>query len=195
MTGQRRGAHCLHSERAVPRCGRGVLALVVLLVAAGACGRENEIPQNARPLPPIGVLERIPLGRVPGPAVSVLASEIRNPYAGDAAAQQAGDVLFGQMNCVYCHGYDAQGAIGPDLTDAAWRYGGTPAEVFKSTYEGRPKGMPAYGAVLTEASVWQIVAYLQTLGGVSRQGDRAPGGEGRSMSTLKGDQLGPELSP
>jgi cytochrome c oxidase cbb3-type subunit 3 len=71
--------------------------------------------------------------------------------------------------------------MGPGLTDHYWRYGGHPAEVFNSIAEGRPQGMPAWGTALPPDSIWQIVAYLQSLGGVlppdpsKDQGD-IPGG-------------------
>jgi cytochrome c oxidase cbb3-type subunit 3 len=72
-------------------------------------------------------------------------------------------VLFTAMNCDGCHGGDAGGWVGPSLVDGRWRYGGADAEVFTSIYFGRPKGMPAFGAVLGAPAVWSIVAYLKSL--------------------------------
>jgi cytochrome c oxidase cbb3-type subunit 3 len=84
------------------------------------------------------------------------------------------------MNCAGCHGYTAEGAMGPDLTDTYWRYGGTPAEIYKSIYEGRPQGMPAWGRALPAREIWEVVAYIESLGGsfpavdyqAARQGDK-----------------------
>jgi len=69
------------------------------------------------------------------------------------------------MNCAGCHGYDAKGGMGPDLTDTEWRYGGTPIDIYKSIYEGRAQGMPAWGNALPTTPIWQLVAYIQSLGG------------------------------
>ena len=55
--------------------------------------------------------------------------------------------------------------MGPNLTDAYWRYGGTPAAIYKSISEGRPQGMPSWGLALPSQEIWKIVAYIATLGG------------------------------
>jgi hypothetical protein len=70
--------------------------------------------------------------------------------------------------------------MGPNLTDSGWRYGGVPASIFSSIYEGRPQGMPAWNPALPPQDIWKIVAYIQSLGGTysadqyqaSLQGDR-----------------------
>ena len=74
------------------------------------------------------------------------------------------------MNCASCHGYDATGGMGPNLTDKQWRYAGTPAAVFNSIAQGRPQGMPSWGRTLPEGQIWSIVAYLQSLGGTYAAG-------------------------
>lgn len=104
----------------------------------------------------------IPLGQPPGEPVSP-ASAIANPYEGDAAAVAEGKGLFASMNCVYCHGTAGSGLIGPALDSHGWRYGGTPAQLYNSIHDGRPKGMPAWGARLPPDQIWKLVAYLQTL--------------------------------
>ena len=78
---------------------------------------------------------------------------------------QEGKKLFAQMNCAGCHGYDAKGDMGPDLTDTAWRYGGTPIEVYKrSMRDGRKECR--HGATASRRQpIWQLVAYIQSLGG------------------------------
>ena len=119
-----------------------------------------------------------------------IASGITNPAAGQAQAVEQGTQLFIQMNCAGCHGFDAKGGMGPDLTTNHWRYGGTPAGVYKSISEGRPQGMPAWGRALPPESIWLLVAYIQSLGGTfpaeayqaSLQGDRP------------GELVAPELS-
>jgi len=85
-----------------------------------------------------------------------------NPLAGDTAAAKAGEALFGSMNCDGCHGGGGLGFVGPNLVDGRWRYGGSDAVVYQSILKGRPQGMPAYGALLDEATIWQLVAYIKS---------------------------------
>ena len=96
-------------------------------------------------------------GHQPAGAVPV------NPLSRDANAAKNGALLFTAMNCDGCHGGDGSGWVGPSLADGRWRYGGADREIFSSIYFGRPKGMPAFGGVLGEPAVWNIVAYLKSL--------------------------------
>jgi mono/diheme cytochrome c family protein len=64
------------------------------------------------------------------------------------------------MNCEGCHG-GAVGFQGPSLVDGRWRYGGSDGAVFTSIFYGRPRGMPAYGGILSTSGVWKIVTYLR----------------------------------
>ncbi len=38
-------------------------------------------------------------------------------------------------------------------------------KVYKSIYESRPQGMPAWQSMLPTEPIWDIVAYIQSLGG------------------------------
>ena len=130
--------------------------------------------------PSMDAINAVPLGDVAGGAASTLSTQLPNPYGNDAQAVEAGHDLFIRMNCAGCHGYGAKGGMGPNLTDTYWRYGGVPVALFKSIYEGRPQGMPAWNPALPPQEIWKIVAYLQSLGGTypadeyqaSLQGDR-----------------------
>ena len=93
-------------------------------------------------------------------------------------AIQEGKQIFVHMNCAYCHGFAGQGGMGPDLADDYWRYGGDDADVFKSIFAGRGKGMPAWGAALTEDDIWKLVAYLRTL-------HAGPGSPGESREPMR----------
>ena len=62
----------------------------------------------------------------------------------DPAVLAAGKMVFTQ-NCVPCHGANAQGVIGPNLTDDYWLHGGKINEVFKTIKYGvLSKGMPVW---------------------------------------------------
>lgn len=88
---------------------------------------------------------------------------LRNPFEGDARARTLGSQLFVAYNCVDCHGADGSGAMGPSLADARWHFGGSPAAVFESIYEGRPSGMPSWGGRISNDEIWQLVTYVRSL--------------------------------
>ena len=89
-------------------------------------------------------------------------TSLRNPFARQPKLVLEGRQLFNAMNCDGCHA-SGEGSEGPSLSDGRWRYGGTDAAVFQSIHAGRPRGMPAYGGVLTPDGVWRIVTYLRSL--------------------------------
>ena len=88
---------------------------------------------------------------------------LRNPYEGNARAKTVGSQLFVAYNCIDCHGADGSGAMGPSLADARWHFGGSPAAVFESIYEGRPSGMPSWGGRITNDQIWMLVTYVRSL--------------------------------
>jgi cytochrome c oxidase cbb3-type subunit III len=160
-----------------------VVGPLVCAIALGACQHSEGGSTTRGPvtgLPAEGKIASVPLGDVAGVSVSTVDETIVNPLRDNPQAQQEGHELYIKMNCAGCHGYTAEGAMGPDLTDKYWRYGGTPAEIYKSIYEGRPQGMPAWGDALPPQEIWKLVAYIQTLGGsypaaayhAAKQGDR-----------------------
>lgn len=130
----------------------------------------------------------IPLGQPPGEPVSP-ASAIANPYEGDAAAVAEGKGLFASMNCVYCHGTAGSGLIGPALDSHGWRYGGTPAQLYNSIHDGRPKGMPAWGARLPPEQIWELVAYLESLGGAAAPASAKMAAIGGETPSTTGPQV------
>jgi cytochrome c oxidase cbb3-type subunit 3 len=103
------------------------------------------------------------------------------PAAGQTAAPAAvtpeaiaqGDSIFhGPGNCYACHGANAQGVIGPNLTDAEWLHGdgsydfivatvttGIPKEKTKVGVMMPPKG----GSTITDDQVKQVAAYVYSL--------------------------------
>ncbi len=85
--------------------------------------------------------------------------------ARDPQAVEIGRRLFSTY-CTTCHGSDAGGARGfPNLRDSEWLWGGTPAQIEASILEGRHGAMPPWGAVLGDAGVERVTAYVQLLGG------------------------------
>ena len=148
---------------------KAVSSALLLVCAVAACrGTPEKIRGGASGpvgLPPDSLMASMALGDIAGGNPNILAMKITNPYEGNLAAAEAGHELFIKMNCASCHGYGAKGGMGPNLTDSYWRYGGSPAEIYNSIYQGRPQGMPAWGRMIPRADVWKIVTYIQSLGG------------------------------
>lgn len=167
---------------------RRILPCAALLVAIGsACASyaQQTSTRQPRALPPQGQTAGVPIGAPAGGAQSGLAATIENPSGAGAAA--SGRELYVKLNCADCHGFDGKGGMGPNLTDKVWRFGGTPAAIYKSIYEGRPQGMPSWGHALPPKVIWQLVAYIQSLGGTTPPSSYQAG--------LQGDKPGELVAP
>jgi cytochrome c oxidase cbb3-type subunit III len=131
-----------------------------------------------------------------------------NPLAGSATAVRQGQNIF-RGRCAVCHGIDAKGYRGSDLTTGDWVHGGSDRQVFRTITTGVPgTEMPGSGN-LSEDEVWMLIAYLRTLsapgGPAAERGDAARGEQlfwsttgancGRChMVGARGGRLGPNLS-
>lgn len=142
----------------------GLFALIALLLLLG-CQEGAEEPRagNQRVTP--GINPQLPphpqFVQVGPDAMHV--DTLRNPFEGDERARAEGERLYQQYNCISCHGGGGSGGIGPTLDDSRFKYGGSPAEIFQSIYEGRPNGMPVWGGRIPDDQIWKLVAYLQSL--------------------------------
>jgi cytochrome c(L) len=88
--------------------------------------------------------------------------ELKNPYAGDAAAAVEGKRLFLKTGCYACHGHEAEGAVGPDLTDDEWIYKPTDAMIFNTIAKGRSGTVMApFADQLKPDEIWKIVEFLR----------------------------------
>jgi mono/diheme cytochrome c family protein len=99
----------------------------------------------------------------PGFPLAVKPVSVRNPYEGDKKATAMGAQLFVSYNCLDCHGAEGSGAMAPSFQDGRWHFGGSPAEVFESIYQGRPDGMPAWGGRISNDEIWMLTAYVRSL--------------------------------
>ncbi|MBF0673698.1 MULTISPECIES: cytochrome-c oxidase, cbb3-type subunit III [Pseudomonadota] len=78
----------------------------------------------------------------------------------------AGQQLFID-NCSGCHGESGAGIadIGaPNLTDAAWLYGGTIEDIIESVHGGRTGHMPTWDERLTATEIKTLALYVYVLG-------------------------------
>jgi cytochrome c oxidase cbb3-type subunit 3 len=65
--------------------------------------------------------------------------------------------------CVACHGPDAKGGIGPDLTRKEFKYGKSEQAIAETIAEGRPGGMPSFKNDLSHEKIEGLVKYLLSL--------------------------------
>jgi cytochrome c oxidase cbb3-type subunit 3 len=82
-------------------------------------------------------------------------------------------------NCSACHGRDAAGQAGhfPDLTDAAWQWGGKEEQIVETIRAGREGVMPGWSAAIGEKGVLQLADYVLALSGSDEaSGQSASGG-------------------
>ena len=139
---------------------RAVMAAAALLVLT-ACERERRgtpEPSEAQRSLPVRVSSLQPGPKLPA------ATALENKYEGNAQAISEGQRLFEQYNCAGCH-FHGGGGIGPALMDDEWTYGSSPANIYTSIAEGRPNGMPSWGGHIPDYQIWELVAYVRSLGG------------------------------
>jgi len=89
-------------------------------------------------------------------------SEVKNPFEGKPEAIKEGEKIF-DAKCADCHGGDAMGQSGPDLTDDQWSYGGSDADVLETVTNGRKGGMPSWRSELSKDEIWKVIAYVRSL--------------------------------
>jgi cytochrome c oxidase cbb3-type subunit 3 len=85
---------------------------------------------------------------------------IKNPNQGDPRSAQRGMTYFNSFNCVGCHADNGGGGMGPALSNRTFIYGSAPENIYLSIYQGRPNGMPAWGATLPDSIIWDLVTYI-----------------------------------
>lgn len=95
--------------------------------------------------------------------------QAKNPVGDDPQAIQRGMQYFTMFNCVGCHAPNGAGGMGPSLSGRPLTYGAEPAQIYLTIYQGRPRGMPAWGAMLPDNVIWDLVAYVRNLGRQPKQ--------------------------
>ncbi len=104
----------------------------------------------------------------------ILSREEIGDVVGHVVALSSGGDLTGPgaevfaNNCAACHGEAGKGGAefgAPDLTDAIWLYGSSPAEIAAQVRQPRHGVMPAWQARLGETTVKELTVYVHSLGG------------------------------
>jgi cytochrome c oxidase cbb3-type subunit 3 len=138
-----------------------LLTSLVLLLAA--CEREDR-EFRADPVA-TETDEKIALSSLsPGTSapVEILSGKGRD-YEDNAYHISQGQKLYGWFNCNGCHA-NGGGDSGPALMDDRWIYGGQIENIVQTIREGRPNGMPSFRGRVPDEQIWQIAAYVRSMG-------------------------------
>jgi cytochrome c oxidase cbb3-type subunit III len=142
--------------------------LVVCLVTAGAAPVAAQSSSEATATrPPNQTASDSAAAPAPG------SSDATSSTAVNAALITKGDAVFhGPGNCYACHGSNATGSVGPNLTDAEWIHSkGTYEDIVAQINAGIPKeqsksgiAMPARGGgTINDDDVKAVAAYVYSL--------------------------------
>jgi cytochrome c oxidase cbb3-type subunit 3 len=90
-----------------------------------------------------------------------------------------GEDLYSKT-CAACHGREAQGLIGPNLTDEYWLHGGDLMSIYETVYHGVPdKGCPTWSAPgqYERDEIVDMVAFIDSIRGTNPDRPKSPEGE------------------
>ncbi len=94
----------------------------------------------------------------------------------DLAAGKA--IFMNPSNCPACHNADGGGnAVGPNLTDDYWLYGGSVKDIFKTIKYGTNKGMRSWKDDLSAKQIAQVSSYVKSLQGTKPANPKEAQGE------------------
>lgn len=149
----------------------GIAIVIVLVIAIGVArvvmpgkrhSQETAAVYNG--MVPAEKLLRVPVtGIYPGGNPAGLEPNMQNPLKNDPDAVARGMKDFQSFNCIGCHMANGGGGMGPALSNHTWLYRSSPANIYLSIAQGRSAGMPAFGAMLPDRTIWELVAYIQSL--------------------------------
>jgi cytochrome c oxidase cbb3-type subunit 3 len=117
-----------------------------------------------------------------GPERRRLAAASIDEIRADDTAMNSAWRIF-NINCTPCHGADATGQadLFPDLSDAAWQWGGSEAQITQTIAMGRQAVMPPWQAALNDEGVAALTDYVIALS--EGRGGEAGQTEAASMYT------------
>jgi putative heme-binding domain-containing protein len=134
-------------------------------------------------------------------APSRASAEERNPFENNDEAIRIGASLFA-ARCADCHGPDAKGRLGPDLT-RRWARGESDESAFRIIRNGVPgSSMPPSSA--PDDELWAVVAHLRSISVMPPLVTTGDAGRGRALFEKEcsgchqvrgeGGALGPDLT-
>ena len=138
-----------------------IASLAVLILAA--CEREDrEYRANPVTAESEEKIALSPLSAGPSPPVE-RRSGMGQGYEENAFHVAQGKKLYVWFNCNGCHA-NGGGGSGPPLMDDRWSYGGQIENIAQTIREGRPNGMPSFRGKIPDDQIWQIAAYVRSMG-------------------------------
>ncbi|OJU12989.1 MAG: hypothetical protein BGN85_03775 [Alphaproteobacteria bacterium 64-11] len=148
-----------------------IVAVIVVVIAVGLAGvvqpgswKQPSQAPGYNGLVPAAELLRVPVtGIYPGGNPTGLHINMKNPLAGDPDAIVRGMQDFDNFNCSGCHMANGGGGMGPALSDSKWVYRKSAGNIYLDIAQGRGAGMPAFGAMLPDRTIWELVAYVQSI--------------------------------
>ena len=148
---------------------KGFLAIVAAAALVSACDRERR--DFGTSMPEAGpTIQTTQL--TPGPGGQVPPDSRGAIYEKSAYHVSQGSQLFRWYNCSGCHA-NGGGGMGPALIDDQWRYGSSIEQIYGTISEGRPNGMPSFRGKATDEQIWELAAYVRSLGGFTPQASSA----------------------
>ena len=99
------------------------------------------------------------------------AAKMKNPVPATPESVAAGRKIFLRY-CASCHGVNAEGGSGsdisppaPDLTDADWEHGSTDGEIFHTIKNGVPPdlNMAPWADQIKDPDIWNVVNFVKSL--------------------------------
>lgn len=134
-----------------------LIMLSLVLIAISSCN-PNPQPEGLTPIPSLAPAATLIPALEEGAATSVQAQASPPPAGGDPVR---GKAVF--QNCVGCHGADATGGVGPNLTTAEMK--AKDDNYYRQVISNGVTGtsMPAWGGRLTDQDIEDVIAFLRSL--------------------------------
>jgi cytochrome c oxidase cbb3-type subunit III len=161
-------------------------AMLGVLGLAKAASSETSPQADKGPSP--SQLIKVPVTKI-FPGDVDLAPKVKSPVADDVAAAERGRKYFANFNCVGCHADNGGGGMGPALSNRSFIYGGSAENIYLTISQGRPNGMPAWGAILPSNVIWDLAAYVQSIS----KAPETQWGKTTSLDALKIEQVPAEF--
>ena len=107
----------------------------------------------------------------------VVSEEILDQLAQSETTRERGKAIF-VKNCTSCHTDNGRGLVGPNLTDEFQIHGVSRLDLYNTIRDGvPPKGMIAWGEVLSYDDLVAVAAHVVTLRGTNVPGGKPPEGQ------------------
>lgn len=94
----------------------------------------------------------------------------------DPESQKRGAAIFA-FNCANCHNQNAEGLIGPNLTDTAFLYDPGTMSTYDIIKNGTRKGMPEWGPILPRQELIDVMSYVISVRGTNPPNGKKPEGD------------------